>query len=623
MLEKDNYFHYADRRTREISFPLGGIGTGCIGLAGNGRLIDWEIYNKPNKLSHNAYTFFAIKAEQQGEVRMAKVLHGDLPPSYMGNGKGVYQGYGYGPGRETLSGLPHYAAAAFVGEYPVATLTFHDPGDPVSIRMTAFNPFIPHNDRDSSIPTAMFLFEVTNTDAEPVEISLAGSLSNPFLEQCVNAYAEGGNGVRSVRVGSLAHQPDSPQYGEIAMSTDSADTSHQTYWYRGGWFDNLTVFWKDFTAPGRLAERRYDEPRTLNRHVLHEYPNDTATLCSHRRLGPGETAVIRYAITWHFPNCANDWNPPAGGDVPIWTNYYATLFKDSLDSAAYLFAHWGRLSRETLEFRDVLFRSSLPVEVVDAVSANLSVLKSPTVLRLTDGTLYGFEGGHANSGSCEGSCTHVWGYEQVTPFLFPSLARSMRELEYRYSQLDDGHMAFRLMLPPERTTAEPLRAGHKPKAAADGQMVLIIRIYREWKLSGDDGWLASLWPGVRRALEYAWHPDNEESWDRDRDGVMEGTQHHTLDVDMFGPNPFITGLYHAALECGARMAAAMGDEASAADYRSLLDRGRRWVDEHLFNGDYYIQQIDLSDPRYPIDPELQEVKYQIGAGCHVDQVLGQ
>ena len=57
-------FTYKDNKTREISFPLGGIGTGCIGLAGNGRLIDWEIFNKPNKGSINGFSHFAVKVEQ-------------------------------------------------------------------------------------------------------------------------------------------------------------------------------------------------------------------------------------------------------------------------------------------------------------------------------------------------------------------------------------------------------------------------------------------------------------------------------------------------------------------------------------------------------------------------------
>ena len=48
--------------TKEISFPLGGIGTGSVGISGSGRLIDWEIFNRPSKGSINSYSHFAIKA---------------------------------------------------------------------------------------------------------------------------------------------------------------------------------------------------------------------------------------------------------------------------------------------------------------------------------------------------------------------------------------------------------------------------------------------------------------------------------------------------------------------------------------------------------------------------------
>lgn len=56
-------FIYKGSKTKEISFPLGGIGTGCIGLSGNGRLMDWEIFNKPNKGSANGFSHFAVKVE--------------------------------------------------------------------------------------------------------------------------------------------------------------------------------------------------------------------------------------------------------------------------------------------------------------------------------------------------------------------------------------------------------------------------------------------------------------------------------------------------------------------------------------------------------------------------------
>ena len=76
---------YTGSKTREISFPLGGIGTGAIGLAGNGRLVDWEIFNRPNKGSVNGFSHFSIKAERAGQVIDSRVLHGDLGQSYFLN----------------------------------------------------------------------------------------------------------------------------------------------------------------------------------------------------------------------------------------------------------------------------------------------------------------------------------------------------------------------------------------------------------------------------------------------------------------------------------------------------------------------------------------------------------
>ena len=39
-------FVYKGEKTQEISFPLGGIGSGCIGLAGNGRLVQHRGFRK-------------------------------------------------------------------------------------------------------------------------------------------------------------------------------------------------------------------------------------------------------------------------------------------------------------------------------------------------------------------------------------------------------------------------------------------------------------------------------------------------------------------------------------------------------------------------------------------------
>lgn len=173
-------------------------------------------------------------------------------------------------------------------------------------------------------------------------------------------------------------------------------------------------------------------------------------LATHIAVAPGETKRVRFVITWNFPNNMNYWNSGAcdcavaRGIPVVWKNYYATIWPDAPTSATYALREWDRLYRETVLFKEALFSSTLPLPALDAVSANLSVLKSPTVLLLEDGTFYGWEGCHTDKGSCDGTCTHVWNYQQALPFLFPKLERSMREVDYQYNLQPDGRMPFRL-----------------------------------------------------------------------------------------------------------------------------------------------------------------------------------
>jgi hypothetical protein len=217
----------------------------------------------------------------------------------------------------------------------------------------------------------------------------------------------------------------------------------------------------------------------------------------------------------------------------------------------------------------------------------------------------------------------VWNYEQATAFLFGDLARSMREVEFLHATRDDGHMSFRVFLPLARAAEHGL-------AAADGQMGCLMKLYRDWRLCGDDAFLRRLWPRARKALEFCWVPGG---WDADRDGVMEGCQHNTMDVEYYGPNPQMGTWYLGALRAAEEMARHLGEDDFAATCRDLFARGSRWMDAHLFNGEYYEHEIrPIPDPA-AIAPglrhesmgaqDLADPDLQLGAGCLVDQLVGQ
>lgn len=606
---------YTTNKKKEISFPVGGIGTGSIGIGGDGRFIDWEIFNKSNKGSLNGYSSIAIRAIEDKKIT-AFVLNGDIQKDLMGQySKGFYIGYGFGPDRRKMAGFPHFKNIEFNGEFPVASLDFKDENFPANVNLLAFNPFIPRDSKNSSIPAGFFEVEVENTANKDIIYQLAFTVMNPYSKSINKVNICNGN--KAITFYNDGAGKDDIEYGDLTIATDCDTTYTQTYWYRGGWNDSVISFWDAFSCERNIKDRIYDTPGK----------EDTGTLIAEVKVGANEKKKVRFVLSWNVPNCYNYWNEYKNedGTHKTWKNYYATVFENSLESAQYSLKNWNDLYNRTMKFKEALHGTTLPEELIDAVSSNLSVLKSPTVLRLEDGSFYGWEGVQELEGSCEGTCQHVWNYAYAMCFLFPDLERSIRDMEFKYSTAEDGRMGFRVQLPLGREMTDF-------RACVDGQMGAVIKCYREWKISGNNEWLKSSWDNIKKVLEYAWSDRNEDAWDRDKDGVLEGRQHHTLDKELFGPSSWLQGIYLLALKCASEMAEFLGEKDKAQEYCDIFCEGCKWTKENLFNGKYFIQKIDLKDKEI-IDRfdateeywnyETNQIKYQIADGSEIDQLLGQ
>jgi non-lysosomal glucosylceramidase len=636
----DPRFIYRGARRQYVAFPLGGIGTGSISLTGSGRLTDWSIRNRPAIHQHNGYSHFAIKAERDGKLIDARVLNGPYEGLPTGSpSRRKFDGFGFGANRDSMTGAPHFDDATFIGRLPVAEIAFHRDAFPGKVRMTAFSPFIPHNERDSSMPAALFAFDVENDTDAAVDYTIACTLGNYGCDSGTHVFSSEA-GLSALHFSSADVDRPPAQRGDLAITTDGDGVEHVDYHVRGQWFDSLSRYWREFAKAGPLTERRYDHPRATAQ--MWRQP-EHGTLARRVRVPPGEKARIRFAITWNYPlgeiywfDRAQPGDPEYAGNPPTWRNYYATQWADSRASGAEAFKRWDELEAATSAFRDSLFGSSHPPEIIDAVSSTLGVLRSATVIRLEGGELWGWEGQHIGEGSCEGSCTHVWNYQQALAWLFPALERTLRETEFTYNQLPNGGLTFRQRL--------PLGSGFDIIGpCADGHFGATIKAYREWRNSGDDAWLRRFWPNIRKSIEYAWSPDNPDRWDPDRTGVLWGKQHHTLDMELFGPNSWLTSFYLAALKAAEEMAEAVGDKDFGGECAALAKKGAAYVDSALFNGRYYAQKLDLAD-RSILEPfdkgrkagvlrdsfmqaywseEYRQIKYQIGGGCLTDQILGQ
>ncbi|WP_263350441.1 non-lysosomal glucosylceramidase [Acidicapsa acidisoli] len=614
---------FTGSQLKMLAFPLGGVAAGSIALGGRGQLRDWEIFNRPNKGFSPSYAFPAIWVQSGDAKPVARVLEARILPPYEGQD---------GLGSSNAPGLSRLAGAEFTGQYPLARVRFLDPNLPVHVSLEAFSPFIPHDPDDSGLPVAILRYRLHNPGTVSAKVSIAFSVDNPVHG------ASGGNaggaadapkpdsrsnefrsegGLAGLVMSNSGIAADDPRFGSFVLAAltsggagPAVNTTYWRGWPKGRWWNSPLFFWDSFSRDGALL----DEPQSRG---------TVSSLCQQTTVPAGGSASITFLLAWHFPNRTPGWcgwDAPAGEAGTIIGNFYSARFKSAWEAAQYTAANLTRLEARTRAFTDAFAGSTLPDAVKEAASANLSTLATTTCFRTADGEFHGFEGSDDKSGCCFGNCLHVWNYETATAFLFPSFARSLRDAAFGYSMDDQGGMRFRQLLPDGK---ERFRI-----AAADGQMGQILHAYLDWKLSGDNAWLRTMWPRIKRGVEFAWI---QGGWDANRDGVFEGVQHTTYDVEFYGPNPLGGVYYLGALRAAEEMAIAVGEKETASEYRRLFTQGSRWIDEHLFQGEFYRQQV-LGYPRDKIAPQLisgmgsentETPEYQVGGGCLVDQLLGQ
>jgi len=587
---------------RSIAFPLGGIGTGTISVGGYGQLCDWEIFNRPAKGETLPYSFFAVWMKEQGKEPIARVLEARRPPPYGQAWNGLPP--------DQMWGLPRFAKAEFSGFYPFARIGLSDPQLPINVQLDAFNPMIPLNELDSSLPVAILRYTVHNRSRRPVAVSVVGSLLNAVGYQgrqlpqgrLHESFGQNKNEflrqkpIAGLKMTSAKPKHDAPGFGSMALATThTGKRSYLTHWLRGEHWDDLQAFWDDFAKDGHI--------QSDTKGVSADGEAEHGSLAASATIAPGKSESFTFLIAWHFPNRTYDRNPVGSPQHFNLRNWYADQFPDAWSVARYTADNLERLESQTKAYTDTLSASTLPNVVLNAAGSQVSILRTQTVFRTDDGKLFGYEGTRDASGSCPMNCTHVWNYEQALAFLFPSLERTMRDTDFSVNTRKGGHMAFRSLLPLSKRLWE-----FKP--AADGQMGCILKLYREWQMSGDRKFLARHWPAAKRALEFAF---KKNGWDANRDGVMEGEQHNTYDIEFFGSNSMMGTLYLGALKAASVMARELGDSTSADTYEKLFTRGSKKLDTLLFNGQWYVQK----------GVNTAKTKYQFGKGCLSDQLLGQ
>ncbi|RAP74591.1 GH116 family glycosyl-hydrolase [Paenibacillus montanisoli] len=598
---------FSDQAT-ETAFLLGGIGTGNISIGSRGQFKDAELFNKPGKGNVLPYFFFTIYIKDAKGKVVTRVLESELKPPFT-------RTHGYWT--KEAAGLPRLKSAQLWANYPYVHVEFEDPELPVKVALEAYPPFIPLNLKDSSLPCFSIRYKVINHGNEPVEVTVTGNLPNVagaahFEKERWESIRYAAPGISEFRTDSeqrfsglwyYTELPDSHHHkGSLCLVTGERQVTYTRKWLNRGNWDGLEQFWRDLSEDGRLEP----EPEYSAKQLPPEREEYIGSLGLYKTIEPHAEEAFEFVMAWHYPNRSKGW----GSDWPVTNedgtpavvrNHYAKSFADAWEVASYFYKERQRLALYSSAFAEALYGSTLPGESIDAIASNITVLRSPTCFVLEDGTFLTWEGCFASEGCCEGSCTHVWNYAQTAAFLYPELEHSLRRTELLLETDEEGRMAFRT----HQVFGLPKWDYHP---AADGQLGVIIRLYRDWKLSGDSGLLAGLWPKAVQALEFAF-----KYWDSDGDFVLDSEQHNTYDIEFYGPNSLVNSLFFTALKAASEMARSMGDQQLAERYEQAFAQGSRRMDEWLWNGEGYVQSIANAD----------DYLYQYGEGCLSDQVFGQ
>ncbi len=626
---------YEGEHLNRLAFPIGGIGAGMICLEGTGAISHVSVRNHPDIYNEPFLTAaISIKGVENG----AKVLEGPVPDwkvfgsPQTGNGA---SGKSYG--------FPRFEKASFKTSFPFGVVKLEDDDIPMEVSITGWSPFIPTDEDNSSLPVGSLEYTFKNTGGKELEANFSYHAENLMRMEEETEWGGSympGHSIAGINKGFLLKQdckPDKPFYkGDFAIFTDDPDAVVDLNWFRGGWFDPKTVLWKD------LADFTFAaDTTTVN--------SPGASIYVPFTLKPGEEKTVRLMMGWYVPHsnlrvglgpvsaeivqkdmAASPTGNPCDADLSdlYYEPWYSGRFKNIDDVINYWKLNYNDLRSKSELFSKTFYDSSLPPEVIEAVAANLTILKSPTVLRQKDGKLWAWEGCHDASGCCYGSCTHVWNYAQAICHLFPALERSLRETEFTVSQNDEGHQTFRSAMPINPAIS------HSFHAASDGQLGGMMKMYREWRISGDTEWMKELFPEVKKSLDYC-----ISEWDPKHRGILEEPHHNTYDIEFWGPDGMCTSFYLGALTATIQMGEAIGEDVSG--YQELFEKGKKYLENDLYNGEYFYQQIkveglEAADPvkasqigiNMNYSPEAIELlkkegpKYQYGTGCLSDGILG-
>ncbi len=591
---------------------LGGIGAGWFEIRQDGATANWNIFNNnplgcgplfdPQVFTPHSMLFFVAKWQHPGEEPRMKLLQIEE-----GHGAAAFAHHEMQYIFPWMTGVD---TIVYRASFPFANLVFSANDMPFEVELDAWSPFIPFDEKNSSLPGAFFDFRITSKSDRPLIVTLAASQRNAVAydrpERFYTAQVTEGNGYRGF-IQSVGNVEESHiSFGDMGLVGLSADTRCYLGW------EHPHPYYERFLAEDGLPEVDDVEGRNkVDEETGREVKRGErfwSTAAVRRELEKGRAFDHSFVVSWDFPNhYARDVRGgKKAGKSPtprIEGHYYSNFFSGSAQSLSYLVTARGDLKARSLAFQEAYRDSDAPEFVLDQVNSHLNTMFTSSWFSREGhfGILEGLSPVKSFAGL---STTDVAMYGSVMyASLFPRLARQV-DRDYARFQRDNGPIAHSIS-----GNFGEISEGEAASPRLDLHAQHAFMSLRDAFWSQDGDFLRDIYPSARKAVEYALRER-----DRDGDGMpdMEGVMCSYDNFPMFGVAAYVAGQYILAFRTLAEAARMLGHSEDEGRYLRLCEEGERLFEKELWNGRYfrlYKAEAHGGDP-------------QMAEGCLTDQLIG-
>ncbi|MFC1708598.1 GH116 family glycosyl hydrolase [Candidatus Omnitrophota bacterium] len=561
--------------------PLGGIGAGKLEIMPSGVLDNFTILNNLDKPLTNS-----TKNETIGVL-------------------GYHFGIYYKDNKRKTSKLlqtvrianfPTIENIKYKGEFPFAHLDYEDSEIPLKISLYAYSPFIPKEEKNSCLPTAIFEFKISNPSSRYIDSALFINIRNIIGDWCVGRFNQIIDESELISLNTLLkrHSPLDKAQGNMSMAVVKSNKYTVSYLGEYNLAPKPFVFNRDdigleafelFSKDGELPNINSEIP------VNSESVELGGALAVKFKLKPKSRIKIPVILAWNFPLCL---------DGHIYSNH----FKNSRETVHHVFTNLKEFGDKTSSLPDEVKKLNIPEWLKDGLLNNLYTFFSSTLW--TRRMRFAFLE-TAEVVPLVGTLDVRFYSSLALALLFPQL--ELKELlEFAEVQRADGYIMhdlgrMRFDLPSVSTN----RLYWK-----DLNSKFILMAYRDYLWTKDPNFLKKLYPFIKKAFYWLIETDKNKDYLPDNEGAD-----HTFDLwNCYGVSAYTSSVFLAAMLALIKISQITKDKDTQKSAEEYFKKGKKSFEKKLWHKSYFIEYNNRNSRNSKGLPK-------ISLSCTIAQLTGQ